>query len=698
CIKNSFSLINFKDDTFSPNSSTITSYETELVLNNITNWDENIADPFDFQIYNDYLFVIDFDEGIKVYDISNIDSPQYLTTIDDYIFPTSFAYSGGPTLDFVVVNEKLFISDYFYNLYVFDITNINNPQLLYTGETFDINTFFYLETYNGFVFASTGYNGDDCILILDPSSTTEPLVISRAILPVNAFCRNFKVYNDLIFTVDDDNTLNIIDITDIENPIIISTTILADYYYYGSFAVNEHYFVTSIRNSESLNNILVYNISDPNSPVLALNYTNELLPYILGVIDITLQNDTYYFLNSNHNLQIIDLYNLSDVQILSIYNFTNGIKLKFLSYNVIGILSGHGEIHFLNVTDSSNPQLLSFINFGDSTMDILIEDNYIYIANGYDGIYILEIVDNSSVETRCHYKDITHRFSALTLKDDLLYCCTPENSIFIFNVSTKTHIDMIATCNFKLSGYLYPEIIVEGNLAFHLNDYFSLDIIDISNPSNPKYLSTYEIENETYNFLEYIYVDVPKNHLYCFTSKHLEVVDITDPENLHLISNETILGGGCIFACYNAPILFISQKLGKISVVDFSDPFNPILLSTITSSSFLSMNYYNNYLFAVTKSPYWIRSTLVYNCTNISAPYLVGNFSYLQSSSLSFSNDFLVEAKGSLGFNLYLISTRYIPIIVTQGFSIPSSFYLIFSSILSYYILILFTKIKSKKT
>ncbi len=81
--------------------------------------DENIDDVWKFEIYNDMLFAASEDTGVKIFDISVPANPIELATLN----PQNFVVSDMKIKDNIVYATSP-------HLYSFDISDINNPQLL----------------------------------------------------------------------------------------------------------------------------------------------------------------------------------------------------------------------------------------------------------------------------------------------------------------------------------------------------------------------------------------------------------------------------------------------------------------------------------------------------------------------------------------------------------------------------------------
>ncbi|NHJ87750.1 MAG: hypothetical protein FK734_19975 [Asgard group archaeon] len=651
----------------------------QFVINNLTSWDGNLANPFNFEIYGDYLFAIDFYYGIYVFDISNILSPIYLTIIDDYIFPNSFAYSGGPTLDFVIVDNKLFITDYFYDLYVFDISDIYNPYQLYNGSSLGINAFFDFEVHNGLVFANVFHLGDDYILVLDSSATSAPAVVSIVDLPEDIGFDHFKVTDDYLYAFGHYMTLVIYDITDIENPVTLVQINNTAVYSTQSIAVYGELLVAALYTSiyYELNGLMVYNISDPLNPFEVANCTSENIPGLgQNFLDVVLQDKTCYAMDQELGLQIVDLQNVSAVQLLSTYELNEGERIILHLSTYIAALSTHGELHFVNVINPNTPQKYSSINFGDNTYDVEMQDNFIFVANGYDGWYIFELNGNT-VEVISHYKDLSIRFLDLVVKNNLLFAITFEKTLMVFDISNKYSPVKLGSYQTTNSTWYFPKLIVEDNLVFITSSSKSIELVNVSDPNAPSFLSLYDIQNQESDVFQSLIVDMTNELFYCLTKNQLEVVSITNLTNPILITNHTFFDtGGRYKIELNAPYLYINQ-VDRIVIVNMQDYLNPVVVNTIEEISPYGFNLNDDILYVRDFNLTTLEiKTLIFNYTDVINPFFLTCDTHLSSTRLAFSGDIIAEALSALGFSLYVKEIICMPISTqTVGWSQTNAIY-----------------------
>ena len=233
-----------------------------------------------------------------------------------------------------------------------------------------------------------------------------------------------------------------------------------------------------------------------------------------------------------------------------------------------------GGLVIIDISDLYNPTKISSYYDGGNPYELILKDNCVLIADGADG---LEIINVTYLENpiEIYQYPVNNYCTDIELVGDLLYVANWDLGLEIFNVSDLENPYKIKSYN---SNYLNClQITIEGNLAVvtdHRNDYTSLVLLNITNPTSPQYITQYVKTDADF-------WDPILHNNYLFVGNHainggeMQILNVTEPSDISLVSKYD--QGGSIFSItFNDSIAFISNRNKGVEVVDVSDLLNPI--------------------------------------------------------------------------------------------------------------------------
>ncbi len=110
-------------------------------------------------------------------------------------------------------------------------------------------------------------------------------------------------------------------------------------------------------------------------------------------------------------------------------------------------------------------------------------------------------------------------------------------------------------------------IYVSSNYAYVASDWNGLHIIDVSNPSNPREVSYYDVEAS----------DVYVSWTYAYVADYyvgLRIIDVSDPANLQEVSYYDT-GDSTRSVTFKGSYAYITDLNRGLRIIDVSDPFKP---------------------------------------------------------------------------------------------------------------------------
>ncbi len=478
-------------------------------------------------VKDNIAYITQYNEGIKLIDISDLTSPKYLKSINE-----------GSIVETIKIRDNyLFCSD--SGLKIYDISDAKNPiEINYL----DVNTRSYkFEVIGNTVYLASGKNG---LTIIDISDLNNLTIISEINISGTTFGVDIK--NNTAYIANNDG-MHIFDISDPANPVevkyyngqkhIREIKVLENYVFIGSSSYGVK--ILDISNLDSISTIRYTNtgrgysiiiedslayVAAGNKGIIIFNITDIANPVKVGsyntsgeVYDLALYDGHIFLADYNSGMTIIDfdicsaLYINSLQQDISCYNQCDG------SIQITGVENSVGTIRYLWSTGQTG-----------SSIDGLCEGTYIVTITDdneceiIDSFYISEppelafdnIVKNDITDTNSK-GSIQVNISGGT--QNYTFGWTGPNSF----LSTSKNID-------NLEAGCYTLTVTDANGCTLVSDEICIE---------DKRTAVEEIEND--NDFQ-IYPNPAKNHINIFNknsdfANSVEKIEIFDSSGLKVL-------------------------------------------------------------------------------------------------------------------------------------------------------------------
>jgi len=279
--------------------------------------------------------------------------------------------------DVAVDGDYAYVPDYYYGLYVVDISDPSNPTQV--GATNERNLYPRAVVKQGdYLFTAEYYNG---LGIYDVSDPTNP---TRINLPrFFYYGYDVQVEGDYAYVVSANYGLYILDISDPTNAFVVSHT-----------NINGNKYDLAVENgivcvSTYRYGVAIIDATDPSDPVIQSYMSGNLYRYVYGV-DIV--GNTLYATDLYNGLRIIDISDLAHpVEIGGIVVPYHSIDVT-VEDNYAFLSNYHRGFKVIDITDSENPTLAESIDTPYYVWNIDIQDGLAYISDYY---YYMRIYDVS---------------------------------------------------------------------------------------------------------------------------------------------------------------------------------------------------------------------------------------------------------------------------------------------------------------
>lgn len=459
------------------------------------------------------------------------------------------------------------------------LVNISDP--LHPTEISGISTTNALDVkVDGFtLYVADGISG---VKIIDITYPHNPQILAS--LDESYQAHSLDVVGDFVFVATLDDGLRVINVTNPTTP-FTEATLDTGATFTGVQTSGNFAFLT-----DWVGNFDVVNITVPKSPIL-LSSTGTSGHAFKTVVD-----GSYAYVSlASDGVEVFNITNPS--QPVSVYSFDtpgNATELLKSGQNLYISDGYNGGLRILNVQNPTHPVTENYLRTAGTTTGVALSDNFVFVGDSVQGLVVTSYATPIPIQT-VGTEPLNNNVTTLKVLGDLLFASVGSEGLQIVNISNPTTPKVISSIDTTSA----QDFDVEGELVYLADGVGGLKVINASNPATPEVVGSLD---EGYNVLG---IDV--------------VGDIA--------------------------FLAMNHWSGAYWVVNVSDPLNPKTITTSNAGGGWSQNsvqVVGNYLYSTTGSDYRF---YVVNITDPSLPEYYGEG---WTSNNQAQNTLLVE--GSLAY------------------------------------------------
>ncbi len=548
---------------------------------NVGEYRTPLASCKDVCIHNGYLFALDSYYGLYVLDISNPSEPDIISNL-----PLELAgfYNSKCRLDCSGNYALAGPSPNNGGIYTYYVVDVSTPRHMEVVGSIELNYEMVDISYDG-NYAVLG--ADSALLVLDLSTPGNPFVAGTLEIPSEyPVLQGNYVYTDS--QRDYQNIMSVVDISDPGNPVVVSEyDVMGDFFSSNSVALDGNILcvASNTRPEPDLSCYLeTVDISDPHNPVR------------LDYIEFT----GYAFEEPGDEFRSVTI--------------SGGYVLLTWEYWISWDLS----VCKIQLLDISNPGYIQEKGYCvQSFLNGAIDGNFCYVDNF--GLGIIDFNDPDNLQ----YKRGFYGLDATELK------------------------------------------ITDTDLAYVANSFYNLCVFDVNNPQNPQKLSDYNLQY--YNiraldsFNDYVFLSLYEPSWYSPVPDRILVLDASDPyslsETTFLDVDYPIYDLNC-----NGEYLFVASDWGLV-IFDVSNPQILGLTGSIATEMLNKITQQDNYVYAVKWGSYG--KFIVFDISDPSNPWIASETDCYCPYDLEVKDNLaFLLGKGYL--KIYDISTPANPVEITE--------------------------------
>lgn len=313
----------------------------------------------------------------------------------------------------------------------------------------------------------------------------------------------------------------------------------------------------------------IYSLKDPTSPVFISHFASSL--YNLAV-----KGHYAYLTKFGSGIQIVDLsdiYNPYSNSTMTL--FLGGLYASKIVLNEsIGFItdSSHG-LTIVNLSDILSPKMLSNIDYPtDDIYSVYIQGDFLFQACINEGLNIYSIKDINNPKLLGNL--FIYAVDKVVVSDSVAYLVWPNTAtLYVVNVSDFSNPKILSSL---LVGHpLTRDLYLNNQKIFMVGDY-GVDIIDVSNLTNPTRIGWYQSPDKSYDISvsgELAFVADGKNGLSIFNISDLNYYFFAT-ESIGNFKTSTSDVRGVV---YNGQYVFITDYSNGLQVININNISKPSL-------------------------------------------------------------------------------------------------------------------------
>ncbi|NHJ46398.1 MAG: hypothetical protein FK733_01300 [Asgard group archaeon] len=431
--------------------------ESRTAFTKIANYDFGVSEILSIRTdpQNGLAFLMAGADGVVVVDITTPLSPNHITTLKD---GTTDSRHGD------ITSRKLFVADGANGLKVYNYTSVGNITLIgqlalgpseYAG--------FFKRDVSDKGFLSTGVNGYfHLVNISDPTNLT--IRWSRDYSPGGP--QDIGINFRTIYLANDFD-LKIIDLTDENNPIVLSRVIFAGEP--SATAISGAIGVLAV----GLSGLNFINLTDITDPIIISKFLNEGTSYY----DIVFDSDVLYCATST-GLDVLNITDLDNVVSIGSY-VTSEARSIALDNDIIYLPTIDGDLYSIDVTDPTNPVLAHSVDLTNYLFDIVVNGTHAFVTKGTAGMTVVDITTPTSMSIVTTLATPSGS-DGVDINGHILAIAELTNGVNVYNVSD---LGSITSLDGKISGNT-TKVAFDGTDLLYTTLDAGLFMCDASDPTN----------------------------------------------------------------------------------------------------------------------------------------------------------------------------------------------------------------------
>ncbi|MEE9553517.1 MAG: hypothetical protein V3W18_04395 [candidate division Zixibacteria bacterium] len=425
---------------------------------------------YDIFVSGDLAYIADSNNGLMIIDISDHSNPQISATLDIGIGICRLYVTGNYVYTIGCPSDRLSI---------IDVSDPAAPELI--SNLYHSLHSTGISVVGSYAYISARYGKLATINITDPHN---PFItgISEEDPAVTVLDKHLFVSENYAYISDAYGGLQILDISDPYQPEFASkyspSRKVQQVTLYGNYAVV----------ADALRGINIVDISNPSDPTPV----SFIEPEHYGIARFSIFNDylyTFEALQDHSSFRIMDISDVYNPILLGTLDMEHTSARVFVSSSYAYLIKWPTGLEVIDVSNLENPLNVGSCETPNNGFDLFVSGNYAYIPAGYEGLQIIDVSDPNEPAYIQTFQEI--KGFPIYISGEYMYLA--GGTISIFDISNPLNPISIGSCYLN---YRAEDIYVSNGLAYVAESYGGLEIINVSDPGNPRPIAYFDTPGE----------------------------------------------------------------------------------------------------------------------------------------------------------------------------------------------------------
>jgi len=436
-------------------------------------------------------------------------------------------------------------------------------------------------------------------------------------------CRSATRHGDYVFLFASGGGIDVVDITDVTSPSVVSNYNSAGYSYQGVVAGDCLYV------ADDTGGLAIVDITDPTSPstivayptpgkargvavagdlafvadntggLLSLDVTDPSSPVLLQTIiptgqpqDVELAGDVAYVASWDAGVHAVDVTDPTSMSVIGTYDTPGGAVAVNIQGDVLYVADHTGGFLTLDISDPTSPSLLSSTSTPDDAQTVSVSGDHAYVPCDGAGVLVFDVTDPTLPVLVTTYDTPGHAFH-LDLAGEHAFLADRDGG---FRVLRVCGLDALDRPERALAwDYGAHGVAVVGNHAITVRLDLGLTILSIEDPADPVIVGSADLHGSQADCKA---LAVHGDIVYTGTQDWVNIFDISDPSNPVLADTVEVTHPGPtpVFAILDIAVDGDWMVVGGgglastdqiLEVFDISEPLDPVSVAVVPGPGFV---------------------------------------------------------------------------------------------------------------
>lgn len=265
--------------------------------------------------------------------------------------------------------------------------------------------------------------------------------------------------------------------------------------------------------------------------------------------DIDLKSNYAYIADSENGLVIVDVSDPSSPVLAGRSDVNGSADNVAVEGDYAYVTDENNGLRIIDVSHPSLPVLVGNYDTGGTARGLAVSQNHAYVADGSNGLVVINVSDPTSPILAGNFSQPGFRAFDVAVENDYAYVAS-DSGLFTFDVNNPESPALTGTNNpgFYVMDFQYEAITVSDNRTYSIDSYNRLFIDDIGDPSSPvTYKNSTECSPAASTPGTNVGVVVLDNYAYA-GSEHFGIVNVSDPSSPFIAGYYDTEGAACSVA------------------------------------------------------------------------------------------------------------------------------------------------------